>query len=42
MNSEDSDEQFADRNEEMVERMDSKYGEIIRNLDILKLAGVQE
>ncbi len=42
MNSDDSDENFADLDEAAEERIEEKYGELIRNLDILKIAGVKQ
>jgi hypothetical protein len=42
MNSEDSDEGFADLDEEATERMEDKYGVRFFGLDVLKLAGVKE
>jgi hypothetical protein len=42
MNSEDSDENFADLDEEATERMEAKYGFRLFDLDVLKLAGVKE
>jgi hypothetical protein len=42
MNFEDSDEGFADLDEACEERIEAKYGVRLMDLDILKIAGVQE